>query len=142
MWSILSRWRSLIPFTPESVDEDAVDKVASKVSQNFGGARLVIDQGRTQYLGNSLWSRVVEEFPDSTLIDASDEESLARADDASHSNFILNPTPNPNHKPQHPDPEAREKLWETFVLGVDPVCKVVHVPTLKPAVDAAYKKLD
>jgi hypothetical protein len=43
----------------------------------------------------------------------------------------------PNTKPRHPSPEHIHQLWEAFVENVDPVTKVFHVPTVRPAIEKA-----
>ncbi|CRG84221.1 hypothetical protein PISL3812_01536 [Talaromyces islandicus] len=43
----------------------------------------------------------------------------------------------PSTRPRHPPPEHIRQLWETFVENVDPVTKVFHVPTVKPAIEKA-----
>ncbi|KAI9042712.1 putative C6 transcription factor [Aspergillus affinis] len=41
---------------------------------------------------------------------------------------------------QHPNPEDATKLWDTYVQNVDPLCKVLHVPTVARMVDTVSKQ--
>lgn len=43
----------------------------------------------------------------------------------------------PNAKPRHPSPEHIYQLWQAYVENVDPVTKVFHVPTVRPAIEKA-----
>lgn len=42
-----------------------------------------------------------------------------------------------NPKSRHPPPERILQLWQIFVENVHPLTKVVHVPTLRPAMQKA-----
>ena len=43
----------------------------------------------------------------------------------------------PNIRARHPPPERIHQLWDIFVENVDSLTKVVHIPTLRPAVQKA-----
>ncbi|QKX58238.1 uncharacterized protein TRUGW13939_05359 [Talaromyces rugulosus] len=43
----------------------------------------------------------------------------------------------PNTKPRHPPPEHIHQLWDAYMENVDPVTKVFHVPTIRPAIEKA-----
>jgi hypothetical protein len=45
-------------------------------------------------------------------------------------------------KPCHPPLDRLHQLWEIFVSNVDPLTKVVHVPSLRPVVEKAAKNLE
>jgi hypothetical protein len=47
----------------------------------------------------------------------------------------------PSDKPRHPSFERLHQLWEIFVANVDPLTKVVHVPSLRPSIEKAAKNL-
>lgn len=50
---------------------------------------------------------------------------------------MLSSRSKPTSRPCHPPPDVIRKLWEAFVENVDPLTKIVHVPTLRPAVQKA-----
>ena len=50
---------------------------------------------------------------------------------------MLSSKPKPKSKSRHPPPEGIHRLWQIFVDNVDPLTKVVHVPTLRPAIQKA-----
>lgn len=51
--------------------------------------------------------------------------------------FVLNESSQSKLKPQHPCPETIRDLWQIYIENVDPLTKLVHVPTLRPAIDKA-----
>ncbi|KAH7082964.1 hypothetical protein BKA63DRAFT_140631 [Paraphoma chrysanthemicola] len=88
------------------------------------------------YVENHLWRRVIEESHDpGESADRSDMTSEESDDDQ---RFVLTSHVNPSNKPRHPPSEKMRQLWEIFVENVDPLTKVVHVPTLRPVVHKAF----
>ncbi|KAK0629655.1 fungal-specific transcription factor domain-containing protein [Bombardia bombarda] len=102
-------------------------------------------QGRSMFVDNSLWSRVVEEFVDSSdvLDDYSDDPSGPETSNDGDDNldFVLGacsqPEPNTTYKSRHPPPKQIHQLWQIFIDNVDPLTKVIHAPTLQPAIQKA-----
>ncbi|KAJ4857949.1 fungal specific transcription factor domain-containing protein [Trichoderma breve] len=97
-------------------------------------------------IDNSLWSRVVEEYhkfhdPEDALRRSSDDSSNAETlnDDFS---FVLGGPPTSRTKLLHPPPQQIHELWRTFVENVDPLSKVVHIPTLEKAFHEAANEID
>ncbi|KAI4960383.1 hypothetical protein J4E86_002005 [Alternaria arbusti] len=98
-------------------------------------------QAPFRFVENSLWNRVVEESldPDNDLEDSSDiseEESTT-----GNSGFAVIRSSHRSGKPRHPPLERLIQLWEIFVSNVDPLTKVVHVPSLRPMIEKAAKSL-
>ena len=73
----------------------------------------------------------VEDVDDSSDLDALDDEF----------SLVLNSQKKHISKPRHPSADRINQLWEVFVENVDPLTKVVHVPTLKPAIQKATKNV-
>ena len=48
----------------------------------------------------------------------------------------------PNYRSRHPPPEQIRQLWQIFIENVDPLTKVVHVPTLRPAIQKAASNIE
>lgn len=106
-------------------------------------SQLLHGQERTKMVDNSLWSRVVEEFhyPEEALEDSSDEASdVSESDD--ELGFVLSIASKPNYRYSHPPIESIHQLWQIFVENVDPLAKVVHVPSLQPAIQKAATDMD
>ena len=54
---------------------------------------------------------------------------------------MVSSQPKSNSKPRHPPPERIRQLWQIFIENVDPLTKVVHVPTLRPAIQKAVSNI-
>ncbi|OPB45873.1 hypothetical protein A0O28_0094400 [Trichoderma guizhouense] len=97
-------------------------------------------------IDNSLWSRVVEEFydPEDALRRSSDDSSDAETLNDDNFSFVLSgpPTSTSRTKLLHPPPQQIHELWRTFVENVDPLSKVVHIPTLEKAFHEAANQVD
>ena len=69
------------------------------------------------------------------------EDSSSDASDPAASDddfgFVLGSQPKSNTRSCHPPPEHIHQLWQIFIENVDPLTKVVHVPTLRPAIQKA-----
>lgn len=66
--------------------------------------------------------------------DATDLDLDASDDDF---DYVLNSQPNSGRRSYHPSTERIHQLWQVFVENIDPLTKVVHVPTLRPAIQKA-----
>ncbi|KAL9094428.1 MAG: hypothetical protein Q9165_003278 [Trypethelium subeluteriae] len=86
---------------------------------------------------SSLWTRVVEESHDSenTLEGSNDSSDPEALDD--DIDFVLSSRPKINTRPSHPPFEQIHQLWGIFIDNVDPLTKIVHVPSLRPAIQKA-----
>jgi hypothetical protein len=70
------------------------------------------------------------------LEDCSNDSSDPEASDDDFG-FVLNHQPKSHTKSHHPPPERILQLWQIFMERIDPLTKVVHVPTLRPAIQKA-----
>lgn len=55
--------------------------------------------------------------------------------------FVFKSSRNPNSRPSHPCADHINQLWKIFTENVDPLIKVVHVPSLQPAMQKAVTNL-
>lgn len=51
--------------------------------------------------------------------------------------FVLGNSPRSNPKSSHPPPEGIHQLWQIFIENIDPLTKIIHVPTLQPVIEKA-----
>lgn len=72
--------------------------------------------------------------------DYSDDESNQEAFDDGFG-FVLGNQLVTDLKSLHPSPENIHQLWQIFAENIDPLTKVLHVPTLRPAMDKAASNL-
>lgn len=70
---------------------------------------------------------------------SNDASDLETSDD--DSNFVLSSQPKSNTRSRHPPPERIQQLWQIFIENVDPLTKIVHVPSLRPAIQKAASNI-
>jgi hypothetical protein len=125
---IITHWKELQLRTPSSIEPETIRD--SNASAAHSAASF-------QFVENSLWKRVVDESHADDMLeessDLSDEEALN--DD---NGFVFGY----RSRPRHPPPERIHQLWEIFVTNVDPLTKIVHVGTLRPAIHKAARNPD
>ena len=131
-----------------------------------GAGKLIADYGRSRYLENKLWTSVTDEFqdPKDMLDESSEGESedergdLAEIASATYSihggqqhvtpspaDFIFPARASENTlslRSMHPEPTQIFMLWQAFVDNVNPMVKILHVPTAQKAVLDAMSNLD
>ncbi|KAF2801693.1 uncharacterized protein BDZ99DRAFT_402906 [Mytilinidion resinicola] len=130
-----------------------VDNSVEGLENRFG--RLVVDQGRSRYINNSFWASLnnevccaVEDLK-SILLDPSEQEEDAldspdtSTSTADHQSFLFGySSSNVNMLDLHPSPERLGTYWNLFKENVDPLVKVLHVPTIEPVILEAATHLD
>ena len=72
--------------------------------------------------------------------DSSNDASDLEASDDDF-DFVVISQPKSNSRPRHPPPERIHQLWQIFIENFDPLTKVVHVPTLRPAIQKAVSNI-
>ena len=70
---------------------------------------------------------------------ANDASDLEASDD--EFGFVVNSQMKPISRVRHPPPESIHQLWQIFIENVDPLTKVVHVPTLRSAIQKAASNI-
>ena len=73
--------------------------------------------------------------------DSSDDASDLEASDDDFG-FVLSNQAKFSTRSCHPPPERIHQLWQIFIENVDPLTKVVHVPTLRPAIQKAASTIE
>lgn len=71
--------------------------------------------------------------------DSSNDLSDQETDDFG---FVLGNPPKSKSSPQHPPPEAIHQLFDIYIEHIDPLTKVVHIPTLRPAIERAASNVN
>lgn len=105
--------------------------------------KLIIDQGRTRFIENQLWTSMAEGFrkPGETVAESSDEDNADTVLDDGI-DYVLGTTPSSaSVRDLHPHPEQVSTLWHIFLENVNPLSKVIHVPSLEPAITEASAHL-
>ena len=100
-------------------------------------ARLVVDNGRSKLIDNTLWSTLGDELhEDREAFPDSDEDSSQAAN--TDCEFLLGATPSTRQAYSlHPPTEQIFKLWQLFLEHVNPITKIIHYPSMQKTLHAA-----
>ena len=127
-------------FEPKNVKSRDEDKTSGMVEE-FG--RLVVEEGRSRYVSNKFWTSLSEEVAemqdilDDPTDDDEDYPSPSSGSSASVNNqgFIFNFNSTiVSLREFHPPSEQIPTYWNIFKANVDPVLKLLHIPTTEAAV--------
>jgi hypothetical protein len=136
---------SASPFT--SAHPQTVDRFLSGPTGRF----VVDNSGKSRYLENNLWVTLNEELRDPQQIVQEQGKDAAPGDSDEDDNNIdletgrlLFETPKSDRelRRQNLQPEVIDILWDTYIRNVDPICKVLHVPTFQKVIDAAKQNIN
>jgi hypothetical protein len=124
---------------------------AAGIENRFG--RLVMNEGKSRYVSSSFWANLSNEVEDlkGLLNQSSDEEdddlestsALSQQHEPSnHHGFIFGASShNVDLLSLHPQPGQIKLYWEIFKDRVDPLVKVLHIPTTESTIIAASSSL-
>lgn len=120
---------------------------SGRFENRFG--RLVINEGKSRYINNSFWANLSNEVEDlkGILNQSSDDDedgspNSNNSSGTSHQGFVFGySSQNIDLLNLHPLPNMLEQYWETYKERVDPLVKVLHIPTVEPTVLAAASHL-
>ncbi|KAH4001225.1 hypothetical protein HBH70_008690 [Parastagonospora nodorum] len=125
---------------PNDASEPRVvlDNSVEGLENRFG--RLVVEKGRSRYINNSFWASLNNEVEDlkSVLIEPSDDEDEAHSPNSSnpssqHQGFVFGySSSNVDMQTLHPLEMQAHQFWLAFKENVDPLVKVLHIPTFEP----------
>ncbi|KAK9420782.1 putative Zn(2)-C6 fungal-type domain-containing protein [Seiridium unicorne] len=128
------------------------------VNKDFG--RLVLnDKGKTRYVSNAFWSKMNDELTQlrAETQKLTDEETLNSEDDGSslsaaetqqelltdHHAFVLGyRSCDVDLRKLHPLPSQIPFIWQVYVENVDPLVKILHVPSMNPIIRKIRSDMD
>ncbi|KAF2402773.1 hypothetical protein EJ06DRAFT_547185 [Trichodelitschia bisporula] len=121
---------------------------ATTASPDEGGdgeGRLLAGMGMTQYFENGLWGCLDAEithrqFAPTDPTATPDADSFGGQPGALDPAHLLLSTPClPNHSvaSHYPAPALARSLWAHYLEYVNPICKIIHVPTLLPVFESS-----
>lgn len=113
---------------------------AGRFEHRFG--RLVVNEGKSRYINNSFWANLSNEVEDlkGILNQSSDEEDAASPGSqphvpSTHHGFVFGfSSQNVDILSLHPLPNQIAEYWNIYKERVDPLLKVLHLPTLEPTI--------
>ncbi|THX40346.1 hypothetical protein D6D10_03572 [Aureobasidium pullulans] len=119
---------------------------SAKFETRFG--RLVINEGRSRYVNNSFWANLSNEVEDLKGIlnqntdDEGDDPSPVQTLPDQHHGWIFSfSSQNVDLLSLHPIAGQIETYWNVYKERVDPLVKVLHIPTIEPTVLASASHL-
>ncbi|KAJ9636263.1 hypothetical protein H2201_006242 [Coniosporium apollinis] len=110
-------------------------------SARFG--RLVVEEGRSRYINNSYWASLNNEVEDlkAMLHESSDEEEedypspSTSHSGTSHHGFMFGfSSTNVDMVPLHPAAERIPVYWQIYKENIDPIVKILHIPSIEPKI--------
>lgn len=126
-------------FSSSSRDSPSVvvDNSVEGLESRFG--RLVVEKGRSRYINNSFWASLNNEVEDlkAVLIETSDDEDDINSPDSSeqtsqHQGYIFGlSSTSVDMRALHPAPQVARQFWEAYKDSVEPLVKVLHIPTFE-----------
>jgi hypothetical protein len=132
---------------PEPKSRWVEESGKGRLEHTFG--RLVVNEGRSRYINTSFWANLSNEVEDlkGILNQSSDDEDPDSPNDngqalGNHHGFIfgLN-SQNVDMLSLHPVPQQIGAYWQAFKENVDPLVKVLHVPTFERTIAASASNL-
>ncbi|GAB1309903.1 All development altered-3 [Madurella fahalii] len=137
-------------------EPDSLRKASPDVHKQFG--RLVLgEKGVTRYVSSGLWSSINDELDElrkesQHLTDEESEESDLEATPEStendknlidHQSFILGyRSADVDLKSLHPLPSQIPFIWQVYQENVDPILKVIHVPSMSKVIKDLRHNMD
>ncbi|OTA99208.1 hypothetical protein M426DRAFT_68259 [Hypoxylon sp. CI-4A] len=109
--------------------------------------KLIVDEGGVKFIDSYLWASIHGEL--SAMREILEDEDMtedpctpadSQASDVNAS-LILSDTSNASLEELHPPPAHIFRLWQVFLERVNPLTKVIHVPSVQPLlVEAATSR--
>ncbi|KAI1102407.1 fungal-specific transcription factor domain-containing protein [Jackrogersella minutella] len=138
---LLSEYATAKPTAPSSADSPSQDDTWRPLG------KLIIDDGGVKFIDSFLWASIHSELSamreileDEDTIDDPCTPADSQASDL-NAGLILSDTSNADLEELHPQPAHVFRLWQIFLERVNPLTKVIHVPTVQPMlVEAATSR--
>ncbi|KAM0720277.1 hypothetical protein Q7P37_004413 [Cladosporium fusiforme] len=132
---------------PERKSRWVDESSKGRFEQRFG--RLVVNEGRSRYINNSFWANLSNEVEDlkGILNQSSDDDDPDSPGEngqtaGSHHGFVFGlSSQNVDMLSLHPLPHQIGTLWQAFKENVDPLVKVLHIPTFERTIQEAASNL-
>ncbi|KAI9149563.1 transcription factor [Paramyrothecium foliicola] len=110
--------------------------------------KVVTEDSGVRFMDNYLWASVYDELramKDIVETDDPDELSVLGSEDLSPENntdfFFPGESQTVESRYLHPEPAQVFRLWQLYVDRVNPLTKVIHVPTVQPYVMEAVSNM-
>ncbi|KAI2641914.1 fungal-specific transcription factor domain-containing protein [Hypomontagnella submonticulosa] len=137
---LLSEYATAKPAAPSSSESPSQEDIWKPLG------KLIIDDGGVKFIDSFLWANIHSELSAMREILEDEETEDASTPAESHASdlnagLVLSDTSNANLEELHPQPAHVFRLWQIFLERVDPLTKVIHVPSVQPLlVEAATSR--
>ncbi|XXH00367.1 hypothetical protein Hte_006711 [Hypoxylon texense] len=137
---LLSEYATARPAVPSSAGSPNQDETWKPPG------KLIVDDGGVKFIDSFLWANIHGELSAmrEILEDEEVDDPCTPADSQSsdlNAGLVLSDTSDANLEELHPQPAHIFRLWQIFLERVDPLTKVIHVPTVQPLlVEAAASR--
>ncbi|KAI1377469.1 fungal-specific transcription factor domain-containing protein [Hypoxylon crocopeplum] len=138
---LLSEYATAKPAAPSSTESPSQDDIWKPLG------KLIIDDGGVKFIDSFLWANIHSELAAMREIledEETTEDPCTPAESQSsdlNGGLILSDTSDANLEELHPQPAHVFRLWQIFLERVNPLTKVIHVPTVQPLlVEAATSR--
>ncbi|KAH9903837.1 fungal-specific transcription factor domain-containing protein [Xylariomycetidae sp. FL2044] len=132
--------------TSDTNCSSALKSPGTDVHQDFG--RLILNEkGKTRYVSNAFWSKVTDEIQElrAETQKLTDDESSESdydstpagllSDQSDHHSFVFGYSSSDVDLHQlHPLPSQIPFIWQVYSENVDPVIKILHLPTMNKTI--------
>ncbi len=119
---------------------------------NRGAGRLVLDEGKSQYMASPFWASVndeveeIREMLDDQEFDSDSDAPVLPSDartEPNHQSFIMGYSSSEvDLKALHPLPSQIPFYWQAFLENVQPLVKILHTPTMNKVIKEVQNNLD
>ncbi|KAI1758557.1 fungal-specific transcription factor domain-containing protein [Hypoxylon sp. FL1150] len=137
---LLSEYATARPAPPSSAGSPSQDDNWKPLG------KLIVDDGGVKFIDSFLWANIHSELSAmrEILEDEEIDDPCTPADSQSsdlNAGLVLSDTSDANLEELHPQPAHVFRLWQIFLERVNPLTKVIHVPTVQPLlVEAATSR--
>ncbi|KAH7012960.1 hypothetical protein EDB80DRAFT_638644 [Ilyonectria destructans] len=106
---------------------------------DWKSGKMIKDEGRGVYISGTFWAAVTAQVDDMGQLEEEDPEdgdnmtSEVSTIDSPFSDFPFNSS-GVGQRHSHPSPENRQKLWKVFKERIDPLVRILHMPTVEPKI--------
>ncbi|CAK7236442.1 hypothetical protein SBRCBS47491_009638 [Sporothrix bragantina] len=128
----------------------------TKDTQKQLGRLMINDYGRSRYVSSAFWSKINDELDElraetkrisESESELSDADSTPQQDDDQpendHHSFIFGfQSSTVDLRSLHPLPSQIPYIWQVYQENVDPVVKILHIPTISKLIREARTNLD
>ncbi|KAI8623988.1 hypothetical protein F5Y19DRAFT_342317 [Xylariaceae sp. FL1651] len=127
------------------------------VNKEFG-TLVLSEKGKTRYISNAFWSKITDEIEAlrTETQKLTDDSSDSSADESSpvagnppvdehvdHHGFIFGySSSNVDLRKLHPLPSQMLFYWQVYMENVDPIVKILHVPTMTKTIRELRSNMD